>query len=68
MAKKKIDVVSIVDLRNAFYQAGDPRRRIDEMNADIVRYDYNAMSNLPSEGFQRYAPGRPWNSIYHEEE
>ena len=56
-----------VDLRNAFYNAGDPRRALERADSEIVGYDYNAMANCPTEGFQTYFPGRPWKQTQCEE-
>lgn len=60
MAKKRI-AFKMLDLRNAFYEAGDPRRRLERADSKMVHYDRNATANLSNVADIRYFPNRPWN-------
>lgn len=55
---KNDDVMVFYDARNAFYMAGDPRRRIDERNGRLVGKDLSAPANLPQDAYQTYFPGQ----------
>ncbi len=49
-----------IDARDAYFKAGDPARRLERADSNLVQPDYTAMSNCPPEGYQTYFPGRPW--------
>lgn len=40
-------------IHHAFRQAIDPRRRNEVADSRMIQEDQHAMSNLPTEGFQR---------------
>ena len=52
--------IVVMDLRDAFYKAGDPRRRLEREDGRMIGNDHAAFANCPPDGFQRYFPGRPW--------
>ena len=65
MAKKPSSYnVSFMDMRNAFYLAGDPRRRPEKMDAAAMPYGKDSIANLNPKGFIRYVPGRPFKKEY----
>ena len=59
----KQDLLEVVDARNAFYLASDPRRRIEKAYANQIGNDPNAFANCPPEGFQRIFPGRDLTNV-----
>lgn len=57
MASKKKSVVNIIDMRNAFYQAADPRRRLERLDSKLAGNDTRAFANCYPEAYQTYFPG-----------
>lgn len=60
MAKKMMHplIAKTMDLRNLFYEAGDPRRRQERYDSTLVEPDNHAIANLPETGYQREFMGR----------
>jgi hypothetical protein len=53
-------VVTVYDLRNAYFQAGDPRRRLERLDSQLIGNDRTEIQNVPQFTRVAYFPGRPW--------
>lgn len=53
-------VVRVYDLRNSYFQAGDPRRRLERLDSQLIGNDRTEIQNVPQFGKIAYFPGRPW--------
>lgn len=62
MDKNGYTTIKVMDLRNAFYQAGDPRRRLERLDSQLIGNDHSAIQNVPQEAKIRYFPERPWRT------
>ena len=54
------NVIKVYDLRNAYYQAGDPRRRLERLDGRLIGNDRTGIQNVPQDAKVTYFPGRPW--------
>lgn len=52
--------IKVYDLRNAYFQAGDPRRRLERLDSQLIGNDRTEIQNVPQEAKVTYFPGRPW--------
>lgn len=48
--------LNVQELASCFYGGIDPRRATEMADGGMIREDQNAMSNLPTKGFQREYP------------
>lgn len=57
---KGTTTIKVYDLRNAYYQAGDPCRRLERLDSQLIGNDRTEIQNVPQEAKVTYFPGRPW--------
>lgn len=53
-------IIRVMDLRNAYYEAGDPRRRLERLDSKLIGNDHSEIQNVPQSAKVTYFPGRPW--------
>lgn len=58
--KNSRHVIKVLDLRNAFFESGDPRRRLERLDSQLIGNDQTEIQNVPQKEKIAYFPGRPW--------
>jgi len=58
MEMQQGNMIQNIDMRNIFYEAGDPRRRNERLDSNLVHEDERAIANLPQQEYQTMFRGR----------
>lgn len=60
--KNEINYANVQSMYSCFYGGIDPRRRTEMADGGMVKEDRQAMSNLPTKGYQRQYPSTGYYS------